>query len=37
MQYVTGISHQMQKHKFDVTCPDAFFKETAPVPPEYEK
>jgi hypothetical protein len=26
----------MQKHKFDVTCPDALFMETAPVPPMHE-
>jgi hypothetical protein len=37
MHYVTWISHRMQKHKFDITCPDALFLETAPVPPEREK
>jgi hypothetical protein len=30
MHYVT---HQMQKHKFSVTCPNAVFIETAPDPP----
>jgi hypothetical protein len=37
MCYVTRISHRMQKHEFDITCPDALFMETAPVPPEHEK
>jgi hypothetical protein len=36
MHYVTRISHGMQKHKFDVTCP-ALFMETAPVPPQNQK
>jgi hypothetical protein len=36
MRYVTRISHGMQKHKFDVTCP-ALFMETAPVPPQNQK
>jgi hypothetical protein len=37
MRYVTHISHQMQKHKFSVTCPGAPFVESAPGPPEHEK
>jgi hypothetical protein len=35
--YVTCISHQMQKHKFDLTSPDALFMEAAQVPVEHEK
>jgi hypothetical protein len=35
--YVTCRSHQMQKHKFSVTCPRALFLESVPVPPEHEK
>jgi hypothetical protein len=27
----------MQKHKFGVTCPDAYFVESVPVPPKHEK
>jgi hypothetical protein len=30
-------SHQMQKHKFGVTCSDALFVESAPAPPKHEK
>jgi hypothetical protein len=30
---MTRISHRMQKHKFDITCLDMLFMETAPVPP----
>jgi hypothetical protein len=37
MHYTTRISHWMQKHKFNVTCPDALFMETAPFSPEHEK
>jgi hypothetical protein len=37
MHYVARISHQMQKHKIDVTCADALFMETAQGPPEHEK
>jgi hypothetical protein len=37
MHYVTHISHQMQKHKFCVTCPDVFFMETTPSSTEQEK
>jgi hypothetical protein len=29
MHYVTCRSNRMQKHKFDVTCPDALLMETA--------
>jgi hypothetical protein len=32
MYYVTRISHQMQKHKFGVTCLDVPFLELVPVP-----
>jgi hypothetical protein len=34
---VTHRSHQMQKHKFGVTCPNTPFRETASDPPEHEK
>jgi hypothetical protein len=34
---VTRISHRMQKHKFDITCTDTVFMETAAVPAEQEK
>jgi hypothetical protein len=27
----------MEKHKFDVTCPDALFMETAPGPRKHER
>jgi hypothetical protein len=37
MHYVSHRSHQMQKHKFGVTCPDALFKEIALGPTEHEK
>jgi hypothetical protein len=36
MYYVTHRSDQMQKHKFNVICPDVLFMETAPHPPEHE-
>jgi hypothetical protein len=36
MHYVTRRSHRMQKHKFDVTCPDKFFVELVSVPPEHK-
>jgi hypothetical protein len=32
MHYETCISHQMQKHKFSVTCPDSLFVESIVVP-----
>jgi hypothetical protein len=34
---VTHRSQQMQKYKFSVTCPNAFFMETALSPPRNEK
>jgi hypothetical protein len=34
---MTQISHGMQKQKFNVTCPNTLFLETAPVPPKHEK
>jgi hypothetical protein len=34
--YVTCISHQMQKHKFSVTCPDTLFMESVSVPPSMK-
>jgi hypothetical protein len=37
MLYVTRISHQMQRHKFNISCPDTLFMEMAAVPPEHEK
>jgi hypothetical protein len=37
MHYVTHRSNGMQKHNFDVTCPDMLFTEAAPGPPEHEK
>jgi hypothetical protein len=37
MHYVSHRSHQMQKHKFGVTCPDALFKEIALGLTEHEK
>jgi hypothetical protein len=37
MHYVTHRSHQMQKHKLDVTCPGVLFMETALGPAEHEK
>jgi hypothetical protein len=37
MYYVTRRSHQMQKYKFGVTCPDARFMETVTGSPEHEK
>jgi hypothetical protein len=36
MHYVTGRSHQMQKHKCGVTCPDALFTKTTPGPPKHK-
>jgi hypothetical protein len=32
MQFLTSRSLRMQKHKFDVTCPDMLFVEPTPVP-----
>jgi hypothetical protein len=37
MHYVTRISHQIQKHKFGITCPSSLFVESVPVPPKHEK
>jgi hypothetical protein len=37
MHYMTHRSHRMQKHKFGIMCPNAFFMDTAPGPPEHEK
>jgi hypothetical protein len=37
IHYVTRRSHRMQKHKFNITCPDALFVESASIPPEHEK
>jgi hypothetical protein len=37
LHYVNCRSHQMQKHRFSVTCPGARFVETALGPTEYEK
>jgi hypothetical protein len=37
MCYMTYRSHRMQKYKFDVTCPNVLFMETAPVPTEHDK
>jgi hypothetical protein len=37
MDYVTRRSHRKEEHKFGVTCPDALFVESAPVPPKHEK
>jgi hypothetical protein len=34
---VTRRSHRMQKHKFGITCPNALFVESIPVPPENVK
>jgi hypothetical protein len=34
---VTRRSHQIQKYKFDIICPGAFFVEFLPVPLEHEK
>jgi hypothetical protein len=37
MHYVTRRSHQMQKHKFYVTCLDALFVKYVPDQPKNEK
>jgi hypothetical protein len=37
MHYVTRGSHQIQKHKFSVTCTIMLFVETTPGPQEHEK
>jgi hypothetical protein len=34
---VTHRSHQMQKQKFGVTCPNALFVKSVLVPPYHEK
>jgi hypothetical protein len=36
MQYVTKRTQWMQKHMFDVTCPDELFVISIPFPPEHE-
>jgi hypothetical protein len=37
MHYVTRRSHQMQKHKFGVTCPSTLLVESVLAPPEHDK
>jgi hypothetical protein len=37
MHYVTHRSHQMRKHKFGITCPEALFLKSVPAPPDLEK
>jgi hypothetical protein len=37
MHYMTRRYHPMQKYKFGVACPDAFFVESVVVRPEQEK
>jgi hypothetical protein len=37
MHYMTHRFHQMQKHKFGTTCPEALFVKSVLVPPEQEK
>jgi hypothetical protein len=37
MHYMTHLPHQIQKHKFNVTCTDALFMETKLDPPKHEK
>jgi hypothetical protein len=37
MHYVTHRSHQMQKNKFNISCPGAFFVQSVRVPPEHGK
>jgi hypothetical protein len=37
MHYMTHRSHRMQKHKFTVTCLNALFVKSIPVPPEHEQ
>jgi hypothetical protein len=37
MNYMTYISHRMQKHKFGITCPGALFVATASGPHKHEK
>jgi hypothetical protein len=34
INYVTGRSHRMQKHKFTITCPDVLSVESVLVPIE---
>jgi hypothetical protein len=36
MHYVTRRSHQLQKHKFGVTCPGTLFVRSDPGPSEHE-
>jgi hypothetical protein len=37
MHYMSSRSDRMQKYNFGVTCHDALFVESEPVPPEQEK
>jgi hypothetical protein len=37
MHYVTRRSHQMRKHKFGITSPEALFVKSVPAPPDLEK
>jgi hypothetical protein len=36
MHYVARKCYQMQKHEFNVMCPDVLFVEPVPVPPNHE-
>jgi hypothetical protein len=36
LHYMTRRSHQIQKHKFDITCPNALLVESVSVPPVHE-
>jgi hypothetical protein len=37
MHYVTHRYHRIQKHKFGVRSPNAFYVESITVPPEQEQ
>jgi hypothetical protein len=37
MHYVTHRYHRIQKHKFGVTSPNAYYVESITVPPEQEQ
>jgi hypothetical protein len=37
MHYMTHIYQRMQKHKYSIRCPDAFFVESVSVPFKREK
>jgi hypothetical protein len=37
MHYVTHRPHRIQKHKFNIMCPDMLFVESVTIPPEDEK